>query len=164
MIRAYILFDNADVTITNWMKKYGTTALRISLGIIFVWFGLLKILGASPVEQFVASTVYWFSSSWFVPFLGWWEVVIGLCFLIRPMIRVGILLLIPQMIGTFLPLFILPHITFQGAGGLFVLFPTVEGEFIVKNFVLLSAAIVIGSQVRDPKIDDEWGERRNHGR
>jgi uncharacterized membrane protein YkgB len=150
MLRAYLRFDDADSAITIWMREHGPTFLRISLGIIFVWFGALKIIGNSPVTVMVARTVYWADPSWFVPFLGWWEIIIGICFLIRPLVRIGILLLIPQMVGTFLPLILLPNVTFQGS----ILYPTLEGHYIIKNIIIISAAIVIGSHVRDPHISD----------
>jgi len=141
--------DDIDARITHWMKHHGIQLLRISVGIVFVWFGFLKIIGFSPAAELVARTVFWFDPGWFVPFLGLWEVVIGICFIFRPLVRVGIFLLFPQMAGTFLPLFLLPSITFQGSYFL----PTLEGQYIIKNLVIISAAIVIGSHVRDPKPD-----------
>jgi uncharacterized membrane protein YkgB len=137
--------DQLDKKITLWMKKYGLLHLRISLGIIFIWFGILKPFGLSPAQELVANTVYWFSPTWFVPFLGWWEVMIGICLLYKPLIRLGILLMGVQMAGTFLPLILLPNIVYGNTP--FVL--TLEGQYIVKNIILISAAIVIGSHVRD---------------
>ena len=139
--------NRIDKKITSYMKEVGVPLLRYSLAIIFIWFGILKPLGVSPAQQLVANTIYWFSPTWFVPFLGWWEVVIGLCLLYRPLIRVGILLLLLQMVGTFLPLVILPSVVF-GAKPYAL---TLEGQYIIKNFILISAAIVIGSHVRDRK-------------
>jgi len=140
-------FNRIDKKITGWMKEAGVPLLRYSLATIFIWFGILKPLGLSPAQKLVAHTVYWFSPSWFVPFLGWWEVVIGLCLLYRPLIRIGILLLFIQMVGTFLPLVVLPGIVF-GAKPYAL---TLEGQYIIKNLILISAAIVIGSHVRDRK-------------
>ena len=76
--------------------------------------------------------------------LGWWEVAIGLCLLIRPLLRVAIFLLILQMPGTILPLFILPDVCWTHAPYA----PTLEGQYIIKNLVLISAAIAIGGTVR----------------
>ena len=143
-------FDQVDAKITGWMKKAGLPLLRYSLAVIFIWFGILKPLGVSPAQELVAHTVYWFSPAWFVPFLGWWEVVIGLCLLYKPLIRIGILLLMVQMVGTFLPFLILPEVVF-GAKPYAL---TTEGQYIVKNLILISAAIVIGSHVRDSKKQD----------
>jgi uncharacterized membrane protein YkgB len=137
--------NEIDIKITSWMRKEGVFFLRLSLGIVFIWFGILKPFGLSPAQTLVENTVYWFSPAWFVPFLGIWEVAIGICLLVKPLIRIGIFLMMLQMAGTFLPLILLPEIVY-------VKFPyalTLEGQYIVKNIVLISAALVIGSHVRD---------------
>ena len=138
-------FDKLDKKIVAWMKHYSLIILRVSLAIVFIWFGFLKTTGDSPAQEIVTKTIYWFDPSWFVPFLGWWEVAIGLCMLWRPLIRGGIFLMALQMIGTFLPLIILPEITFIK----FPFVPSLEGQYIIKNLVLIAAGIVVGSHVRD---------------
>jgi len=150
-------FHEIDYFIASRMQRYGVPLLRISIGIVFIWFGLLKPLGISPAAELVRRTVYWFSADWFIPFLGWWEVAIGLGLLYRPLIRIAILLLFLQMGGTVLPLFLLPEVCFTTIPfGL-----TLEGQYIIKNLVLISAALVIGGTVRDthddsgPAIADE---------
>lgn len=139
--------DRVDKRIASWMAQHGLTILRYSVAIIFIWFGFLKVIGYSPAIELVTRTVYWADPNWFVPFLGWWEVAIGICFLIRPLVRAGIALLAPQMVGTFLPLIILPGVTFQQN----VLLPTLEGQYIIKNLLIISAALVIGATVRKSK-------------
>ena len=138
------MMDEIDQRIASWMEEHGMFFLRISLGVIFIWFGLLKPLGMSPATHMIARTVYWFPPDIFIPILGWWEVLIGVCLLIRPLIRLAIFLLFLQMSGTVLPLFILPEVCFTKIPfGL-----TLEGQYIVKNLVIISAAIVIGGTVR----------------
>jgi uncharacterized membrane protein YkgB len=141
-----------DVLISRWMKRFGNKYLRLSLAIIFIWFGFLKIINFSPAGQLVAKTVYWVDPSWFVPFLGVWEVLIGLCFLYRPLVRVALLLLFPQMVGTFLPLILLPEVTFQMSNPLLL---TMEGQYIIKNLLIITAAIVVGSKVREKETSTE---------
>lgn len=137
-------FDAVDARIARWMERYGLRVLRLSLAVIFVWFGALKPLGISPAEDLVSRTVYWFPPDKFVPILGWWEVAIGICLLIRPLLRLGLLLLFLQMPGTILPLLLLPSVCFTDPPfGL-----TLEGQYIVKNLVLIGAAIVVGGTVR----------------
>lgn len=136
---------DVDRRIAGWMHAHGIQFLRISLGIIFIWFGLLKPLGLSPASELVARTVYWVDPAWFIPFLGWWEVLIGLGLLIRPFNRAAILLLFLQMPGTILPLFLLPDACWVRIPYA----PTLEGQYIIKNLVLISAAIVVGGTVRD---------------
>lgn len=138
-------FEEIDATVATTMERLGLPLLRVGIAVVFVWFGALKILGISPAGELVANTVYWVPPELFVPVLGVWEVVIGLCLLYRPLIRLGILLLFLQMPGTFLPLVILPDVTF-------VTFPhalTVEGQYIVKNLVIIGAALVVGGTVRE---------------
>ena len=72
------------------MYRYGRLLLRISLAVIFIWFGVLKPLGMSPAEALVAKTVYWFPSDLIIPILGWWEVAIGIGLLFRKLIRVAV--------------------------------------------------------------------------
>ena len=151
MKKRRIDLDNADKAITCWMQRHGLRFLRYSLGIIFIWFGILKPLGLSPASELVTRTVYWLPPEVFVPLLGWWEVAIGICLLYQPFIRMGILLMMPQMIGTFLPLILLPNVVYDGS--FFAL--TLEGQYIVKNLVLIGAALVVGSHARDTK-DKQW--------
>lgn len=143
-------FDAIDRRIAAEMYRWGTMALRISLAVIFVWFGILKPLGVSAAEPLVLMTVDWMpvlsSHEWLV-IIGWWEVLIGLTFLFRRTIRIAIALLALQMVGTLLPLFILPEVTFQPGGVPFV--PTIEGQYIIKNVLIISAALVVGGTVRD---------------
>ncbi len=137
--------DKIDKKIVNFMKLIGLPFLRISLAVIFIWFGILKPLHLSTANELVTNTVYWVDPSWFIPFLGWWEVLIGVCLLYKPLLRFGIFIMFLQMIGTFLPLVLLPDM-------IYIKFPfvlTLEGQYIIKNLVLIAAAIVIGSHVRD---------------
>lgn len=136
--------DSLDQHIANWMYKYGMLVLRISLALVFIWFGALKTLGISPAEELVKRTIYWLPPELFLPLLGFWEVAIGVCLLFRPFIRAAILLLFLQMPGTMLPLILLPEVCFTNFP--FVL--TLEGQYIIKNLILISAGLVIGGTVR----------------
>ena len=131
------------------MERWGTFAVRISFGIIFIWFGILKPLGISSAEPLVIATVPWlpiFDGGTWVAIIGWWEVAIGVAFLFRSTIRIAIALLALQMVGTFMPLIVLPEITFQV--GHFPYGPTMEGQYIIKNLMIISAALVVGGTVR----------------
>ncbi|MGB0744011.1 MAG: hypothetical protein ACPGSB_05755 [Opitutales bacterium] len=144
-----MLIDVLDHRITAFMRGFYPTAIRLSFAVIFIWFGLLKPLGLSSAEPLVLSTVAWMPflspASW-LAVIGWWEVAIGLLFFSRRTTRIAILLLFLQMGGTFLPLFILPEVTFQQGGAPFL--PTMEGQYIIKNIMILSAALVLGALVR----------------
>ena len=138
-----------DYIIANFMRRKGIVALRYSLALIFIWFGLLKPLGISPAEQLVRATVYWlpvFSIDTWVSLIGWWEVLIGITFLFKKTLRLAIALLALQMIGTFMPLVMLPEVSFQNGHIPYGL--TMEGQYIIKNLLIISAALVIGGTVR----------------
>lgn len=122
--------------------RYGVPFLRLAIGIVFIWFGILKTMGdLSPAFELIAATVYWLTPEIIVPLLGLWEIAIGICFLVPALTRLGLFLLALQMPGTFLPLVLLPSVCFT-------VFPfglTLEGQYIVKNLVIIGAALVIGS-------------------
>ena len=138
-------FERIDRAIAGWMQRWGLLLLRISLAIVFIWFGALKPFRISPADELIEKTVYWFDPAWFIPVLGVWEMLIGLCLLFRPLIRVALFLLFLQMPGTFLPLVLMPETCFTHVPWA----PTMEGQYIIKNLVLISAAIVVGSTVRE---------------
>lgn len=136
--------NTIDYAITKWMGRIGHPLLRYALGLVFVWFGIIKPLGLSPVHGLVASTAILLPPDLFVVVIGWWEVAIGLCLLYRPLLRLGIFLLFIQIPGTFIPLVFMPTVTWL----VFPIAPTVEGQYIIKNLVLIGAALVVGSTAR----------------
>ena len=140
-------FERLDRQIVHSMAKYGITLLRLTLALVFVWFGALKVIGASPVTDLVASTLPFLSPQISVPLIGVVEVVIGLGLATRMALRLVLLLFFLQMAGTFLVFVLQPNQSFQNGNPLLL---TVTGEFVLKNFVLLTAGFVIGSTVRRP--------------
>ena len=140
--------DNLDQTVTKWMSRYGLMILRIGLGIVFLWFGVLKFFpGVSPAEGLVRNTVYFINPDIFLPILAVWEAAIGLGLIWGKYMRVTLLLLFLQMPGTALPIVILPEVVWTS-------FPfglTLEGQYIIKNLVLIGAGLVLGSTVREKK-------------
>jgi uncharacterized membrane protein YkgB len=128
------------------MQRHGHVVLRLGLGTVFVWFGAPKLIpGASPAESLVAATVPWFDPTWFVPLLGVVEILIGVCLFVRRWVRFGLVLMAGHMIGAALPLFTLPEIAWKS-------FPvaTLEGQYILKNVVLVAGAIVLGGASAAP--------------
>lgn len=138
-------WNRLDARMIRVMARYGIPALRLALGVVFLWFGLLKVMGRSPVARLIAATVYWMSPSAFIPWLGVWEMVVGLGLLFTRALRVTLLLFWLQLAGTLFALVLRPDITFQGGNPLLL---TAEGEFIVKNLVLIAGGIVVGGTVR----------------
>ena len=139
--------NHLDRWISNLMNKWGYVAIRISFAVIFIWFGILKPFGLSAAEPLVLKTVSWlplFSPATWLSVIGWWKVVIGIAFLFKSTTRLAIGLLFLQMGGTFMPLFLLPEITLQQNH---FLLPTMEGQYIIKNLMIISGALVIGDRV-----------------
>jgi putative oxidoreductase len=141
-------YRRLDDRIIATLRRISLPLLRLSLGVVFVWFGALKIAGVTPVDDLVASVVYWVDPAWFVPVLGVFEVAVGLGLMVGRAMRLVLLLFAAQMIGTFLVFLVLPDVAFQDGNPLLL---TVEGEFVVKNLVLLSAGLVVGSQIPRPR-------------
>jgi len=145
-------FNDIDQALTRWMARYGLIILRLGLGIVFFWFGALKLVpGLSPAEELVRNTTYFVDPELFLPVLAIWEMVIGLGLIVGKYMRVTLALLFLQMAGTALPLVVLPQ-------AVWTVFPyglTLEGQYIVKNLVLIGAGLVLGGTVRGGRLDPE---------
>lgn len=150
------LFNRADHAITRWMARNGVTLLRLSVGVIFLWFGLLKFFPNLPLpqsEELGVRIMGKLSLGLVAPpvaqvLLATLECIIGLGLLAGRFLRTVIFLLVAQMIGTFAPMFLFPELVFDRVPYA----PTLLGLYIIKNFVLISAGIVIGSTVRGARI------------
>jgi uncharacterized membrane protein YphA (DoxX/SURF4 family) len=150
-------FDILDTRLTNWMARYGLPLLRISLGVVFLWFGGLKFFpGLSPAQDLAARTIEKLTfgivhANASVPLLAAWESLIGLGLLFGIFMRATLLLLAVQMAGTLMPLVLFPSEVFTRIPYA----PTLEGQYIIKNAVLISAAIVLGATVRGGELVSE---------
>jgi uncharacterized membrane protein YphA (DoxX/SURF4 family) len=165
-------FDQIDRRLTRWMAANGVTLLRSSLGIVFLWFGVLKFVpGLSPADELATRTISTLSFGVVGPeisrpVLALWESVIGLGLITGWMMRGTLLLLWVQMLGTVTPLVLFPTETWS----IFPIVPTLEGQYIIKNIVLVSAGLVIGATVRggrlvaDPERLPERNKRREEAR
>jgi uncharacterized membrane protein YkgB len=149
-LRSGLSIRRLDTAVTRWMAHHGVTFLRISLGIVYLWFGGLKLMPhLSPAEDLAARTIEALTFGVMPPFvsrpvLATWECLIGLGLLSGLRMRAVLLLLFVHMAGTITPLYFFPTEVFQR----FPNVPTLEGQYIIKNLVLFSAAIVIGATVR----------------
>lgn len=153
-------YADADRAITRWMARHGITLLRVSLGIVFLWFGALKFFPALPLpqsEELGVRILGRLSLGLLAPpvaqaLLALLECGIGLGLLAGRFLRTVIFLLVGQMIGTFAPMFLYPEEVFARAP----LVPTLLGLYIIKNVVLLSAGIVIGATVRGARMRPDF--------
>lgn len=159
-------FQMIDRRVTHWLAEHGLMLLRISIGLIFAWFGVLKFWpGLSPADQLATETIDLLSFGLIAEdlarvLLAILETTIGIGLITGKLMRITLLLLIGQMLGAVTPLFLFPEVTWSQ---LFV--PTLEGQYILKNIVVVSAALTIGATVRggglidDPEALDTWGDR-----
>ena len=137
----------SETRITEWMAKHGILLTRLALGLVFLWFGALKFAhGMSEAEDVARRTLVKLTfgllpSEVCVYVLATWECVIGIGLLSGKFLRSTLLLLFLQLPGTFLPLLFFPSETWKH----FPYAPTLEGQYIIKNVVLISAAIVVGA-------------------
>ena len=142
--------DRLDARITETLARLGVPVLRMGLGIVFLWFGVLKFFpGLSPAQDLAARTIEAITFGIVgpqvsLPVLAAWETVIGISLLSGRFLRATLFLLAVQMVGTLMPLVLFPAETFSR----FPFAPTLEGQYIIKNVVLIGAAIVVGATVR----------------
>jgi uncharacterized membrane protein YkgB len=143
-------FDRLDRRITRAMATYGLVLMRVALGVVFLWFGAIKLIpGLSPAESLAGRTIETLSlgivpQGVAVPVLGVWESVIGIGLLSGIWMRATLALLFVQMVGTLTPLVLFPSETFDR----FPIAPTLEGQYIIKNAVLIAGAVILGATVR----------------
>jgi len=146
--------DPIDLRITSWMARHGVTITRLALGVVFLWFGAIKFVpGWSPAADLAARTIDRLSFGMLkpavsLPLLATWESLIGIGLLTGRYLRFTLLLLFLQMPGTVLPLFFFPKETFIA----FPHAPTLEGQYIIKNLVLVASALVVGATVRGGRL------------
>ena len=158
--------DPIDARVTSWMARHGIAFTRIALGVVFLWFGALKFVPAwSPAADLATRTISQLTGGTIEPvlslkLLATWETLIGLGLLFGVFLRATLLLLFLQMPGTMLPLFFFPRETFS----IFPFAPTLEGQYIIKNLVLVSAGVVIGATVRGGKLVADPEKIRLHSR
>ncbi len=127
------------------MKLDSFKLIKYSLIIVYVWFGLLKLLGVSPVANLVVNTYPSLPEPLFLNFLGIWEIVIGALLLSNKTIKIGILLMWLQLGGIFMGVVLNPSLYFSGPN---ILYLDANGEFVVKNLVLLAASYYLWEKTK----------------
>jgi uncharacterized membrane protein YkgB len=138
-------FQEFDRQLADWMERWGHRIHRLTLAMVFLWFGTLKVAGYKSATSLIAHTVYFASPEIVVPILGLWEMAIGICLLVHPLVRVALLLLAIRLPGTLLALILRADVCFVE----FPWVPSLEGQYLVKDFLLFGAALVIGGTIRE---------------
>lgn len=134
------------------IEKHGITILRVSVATIFLWFGALKFVPGNAAEELAGATISWMTLGVIereaaVYILGVFECLIGLGLLFKPALGVVVPVLYFQLLGTLVPLVAFRAETWAGP-----FMPTLEGQYIIKNVVLVAAAIVVGASARGSKL------------
>lgn len=145
-------FNKLDRIFIIRMRRWGIPILRIALGIVFLWFGLLKVFDVTPVGAIIAGTYSFSPQREFLLVLGIWESLIGIGLIFKLFLRATLALLWIQMLGTIVAPLLSPGMFFQNWNPLLL---TIEGEFVVKNLVLIAAGLVIGGHEVLPIADHE---------
>jgi uncharacterized membrane protein YkgB len=154
--------DRFDALVTRWMAQYSIALLRIGLGLVFFWFGVLKFVpNLSPAQALATSTISLLTFGLVgptasLPLLALWECIIGVGLMTGRWTRTTLLLLWVQMAGTLTPLVLFPDAVFTQVP----IAPTLEGQYIIKNIVLIGAGLVIGATARGGRLIAE-GQGKN---
>src|SRR5262245_42021447 len=122
------------------LAPFALPTLRILMGLVFIWFGALKVAGTSPVGDLVARTLPWVDRDVVVPALGTVEVLLGLGLVLGLGLRLVLPLAAAHLAGTFLTFVMVPGLMFRHGDPMLL---TADGEFVLKNLVLISAALVL---------------------
>ncbi len=127
------------------LRRFSLPMLRASLGLVFIWFGVLKVVGATPVKELVAGTLPWLDADLLVPALGWFEIVVGVALMSGYLLGWVCAAMVVHLCGTFLTAVTQPDVMFQHGNPLAL---TMAGEFVAKNMVLITAVLVVAAWAR----------------
>ena len=133
----------------RWLVAHSIAILRVSLGAVFFAFGLLKYFpGVSPAQDLVEQTTNILTfglvpGSVALVAVATLECVIGLCLISGRGLRAAVYMLSVQLIGILSPAVLLAARLFDGPHGA----PTLEGQYVLKDVILVGAALVIASTV-----------------
>jgi len=150
------LIVRIDGLLLTLLRRWSITALRFALGSVFLWFGALKIFGNSPVTLMIRETFSFLPVNTFILVLGVWEMLIGVGIVFKRALRWVLILLGIHLVGTFVSLVLNPPLFFVRG---FPLCLTADGEFVMKNLVMLTAALVIAGHQVKPLQSDERPQR-----
>lgn len=148
--RATEVFDRVDRRFVHWLGHRGPMLLRVAIGVVFIWFGALKFFPAlSPAEDLAGETIERLTFGIITAEVGmvllaFLEVAIGLGLVFWILPRVTLAVVVFHLLGTMTPLVLFPDLTFT----VFPIAPTLEGQYILKNFVLIAAGLTLGALVR----------------
>ncbi|MFJ6216883.1 hypothetical protein ACIQGZ_26670 [Streptomyces sp. NPDC092296] len=127
------------------LHRHGLALLRVVLGLVYIWFGVLKVIQRSPAAELVTGVIPFHTGNWAVTALGCFEVVLGIWFASGRALGWALPIFCAHLVGTFGVLVMMPHESFQHGNPVLL---TMDGEFVVKNLVLLTAGVVVATVPR----------------
>ncbi len=138
--------EHFDSKLISFSSRFAVGAAQIGLAIIFLWFGVLKLIGESSVHELIVELVSVLSPTLngdaFVIGIGVLEILIALTIIDKDLLRLSLVFLLLHLVLVSLPLFALPEITWNA-----FLIPTLEGQYILKNILIITAAMgILASQ------------------
>jgi putative oxidoreductase len=136
-------YRTIETQVTLELRRISLPLLRCAFGVVFFWFGALKVVGVSPVGDFVAGTLPWFDRAWLLPALGLFEMAVGVGMITGRALFLVCALLVGHLAGTFLSLVMQSDLTFQDGNPLAL---AADGEFVMKNLVFIAAALVLAAR------------------
>ncbi|MBV8541290.1 MAG: hypothetical protein JO063_11845 [Pseudonocardiales bacterium] len=152
--------DAREAAVHRWLVRYSMTALRISMGAVYFGFGILKYFpGMSPAQDLALATTHLLTlglvpaavpNSVAMALIATLECAIGLLLITGRWLRLAISLLAGQLVGILSPIVLLTGRMFAGPHHM----PTLEGQYVLKDVILLAVAMVIATTVRGGAITD----------
>ena len=134
-------------TVAASCRKLGVPLARAAILVVYAWFGILKVFGASPanplVQALLERTLPFISFERFILFLGVYEVAIGVVFTIPRLERFAFAMVVPHLVMTAGPLVFLPAVAWTG-----FLVPTLEGQYIIKNVLIVATVAGLAAQLQ----------------
>ena len=136
--------------VNTWLSQNAMNLLRISIGIIYVWFGALKFFpNLSPADQLAKDTIYLITfglipNNISIILLALWETLLGVVLIVGVWRRAVFYILLLHMACTFVPLFFFVDVSFTNSPYAF----TLVGQYIMKNLIIICAALVLNAYAR----------------
>jgi len=143
-----------EATTQRWLIAHSITMLRVSVGVVFVVFGVLKFFpGVSPAQDLVVRTtdiltIGLIPAGVALVLVATLECVIGLSLITGRAMRAGVYLLAIQLIGILSPLVLLAERMFAGPHGA----PTLEGQYVLKDLILVGAGLVVAATLSGARL------------
>lgn len=135
--------SHAEHAARTWCRSHFLQFIRWALFTVYFFFGLLKVLGLSPATPLVhalfgVTLAPFMTFELFNPLFGVFEMFLGILFLLPRYFRFTLSLLVLHLVLTASPLVLLPQYAWSG-----FLVPTLEGQYILKNILIIACALVL---------------------